>query len=170
MAWDQLNDILQALSSLTLIAGLPFAIFVHIIDRRKTRQNEQDNIYVMLGDSYFDFVRMTLSAADLNIWDKHDNAGLTQKELGQKWALFEALISIFERAYLFSYVAGREPDRRWRPWLSFMREWCQREDFSEWLPELVEDEDPEFAAYILDLLATSRANPPRIRPPQAMAQ
>jgi len=64
------NDILQALASITLIAGLPFAIAVHILDRRKARRNEQDNIYVMLGDSYFDFVRMTLSAADLNIWDK----------------------------------------------------------------------------------------------------
>jgi len=160
------SEALQALSDLVIISGLPFAILVFFLDRRKARQNEIDEIYVILGDSYFDFVRLTLSAPDINIWEKHDNINLTSKEQGQKWALFEALISLFERAYVFSYDVGKvgENARRWRPWETFMREWCARDDFAEWLPDLVADEDPDFARYILDLCKTTRAAPRRNRP------
>ncbi|MGB3339223.1 MAG: hypothetical protein WBA73_18760 [Devosia sp.] len=157
------NEALQAISSITLILGLPFAILAFVLDRRKARQNEITEIYVNLGDSYFDFVRMTLSAPDANVWEKHDNKDLTSREIGQKWALFEALVSLFERAYIFSYDAGKTGDnaRNWRPWETFMREWCAREDFSEWLPDLVADEDPAFAAYILDLCKIVQAAPRR---------
>jgi len=157
------SEVLQALSSVMLILGFPFAIFVFVLDRRKARQNEISEIYINLGDSYFDFVRMTLSAPDPNVWEKHDNIGLTSRDIGQKWALFEALVSLFERAYIFSYDAGKtgEGARSWRPWETTMREWCARDDFSEWLPDLVADEDPDFAQYMLALCRAARETPRR---------
>jgi hypothetical protein len=157
------NEALQAISSITLILGLPFAILAFVLDRRKARQNEITEIYINLGDSYFDFVRMTLSAPDPNVWEKHDNIDLASREIGQKWAMFEALISLFERAYIFSYDAGKTGDnaRNWRPWETSMREWCARDDFSEWLPDLVADEDPDFARYILKLCKAVREAPRR---------
>lgn len=157
------NEVLQAISSIMLILGLPFAVLAFVLDRRKARQNEISEIYINLGDSYFDFVRMTLSAPDANIWEKHDNLDLNSREIGQKWALFEALVSLFERAYIFSYDAGKTGDnaRNWRPWETSMREWCARADFSEWLPDLVADEDPDFARYILELCRLVREAPRR---------
>lgn len=160
------NEALQAITSITLILGFPFAILAFVLDRRKARQTEISEIYVNLGDSYFEFVRMTLSAPDPNVWEKHDNVGLESRDLGQKWAMFEALVSLFERAYVFSYDAGggRENVRHWRPWETSMREWCARDDFSEWLPDLVADEDPDFARYILDLCKSVREAPRRTLP------
>jgi hypothetical protein len=165
------RDVLDVISSIALILGLPFAIFAFVLDRRKARENEISEIYINLGDSYFDFVSMTLTAPDPNVWEKQDNVGLSSRDIGQKWAMFEALVSIFERAYIFSYDRGKtgENSRNWRPWESRMREWCLRDDFSEWLPDLVADEDPDFARHILELCRVARQAPRRKTPVTAPA-
>ncbi|MDO8960473.1 MAG: hypothetical protein Q7V02_00105, partial [Methylophilus sp.] len=64
--------------------------------------------------------------------------------------LFEILISLFERAYLLGYepkMSGKQL-RRWYSWDDYMREWCERDDFRELLPRLLQGEDPDFAKYI----------------------
>lgn len=159
MSFQPITEILQAVSSLALIAGFSYAILVFILDRRKARENEIHEIYVLLGDSYMGFVRLSLVAPDLRIWDKHENDGLSPKELSQKWALFEVLISLFERAYMFRDTLGVDSKtaRYWRTWESFIRRWCARRDFSDWLPELLQDEDPAFASYML-VLRDAQAN------------
>jgi hypothetical protein len=43
--------------------------------------------------------------------------------------------------------------RRWLSWDDSMREWCGRADFRELLPRLLRGEDPDFAGYLLRLLA-----------------
>jgi hypothetical protein len=74
-------------------------------------------------------------------------------------AIFGMLIALFERAYLLLYdtqLTGKDA-RRWRSWEDFMQEWCGREDFREAIPELLLGEDPEFAAYLLELSRDSLA-------------
>jgi DNA topoisomerase IB len=67
--------------------------------------------------------------------------------------MYEILISLFERAYLLAFEdnMSRKQLRRWRSWEDFMREWCRRVDFREMLPRLLQGEDPDFAAYIMNL-------------------
>jgi hypothetical protein len=72
--------------------------------------------------------------------------------------LFEILISLFERAYLLAYedkMTGKQL-RRWRSWDDYMREWCEREDFRKLLPKLLQGEDPDFCAYIENILKETR--------------
>lgn len=155
------GEFFGVLSSLVIIAGLPVTIVFYFLDRKQRQDNEVDEIYIMLGNAYFEFLKLTLAVPELNIWDKHDNVGLDSRQLGQKWALFDFLVSLFERAYIFSYEHGNVGEKawRWRSWETFMREWCERSDFSEWLPELVRDEDAKFAAFILSLLRDVQINP-----------
>jgi hypothetical protein len=60
------------------------------------------------------------------------------------------LISLFERAYLllFDTQMNEKRRRRWHSWEDYMREWSQREDFRQRLPELLRGEDPDFAHYL----------------------
>ncbi len=162
-SYELFKEILAILGNIALIAGLPFAIAAHILERRKERDDAIFETYVLLDDSYMEFVRLALSTPGLQIWDKQDNAGLSDADLHQKWALFEMLTSLFARAYQFGEYLGDSPEnaRRRRPWESFMRRWCAREDFAEWLPELVQDEDPDFAAHILAVQASVVQRPPR---------
>ena len=62
------------------------------------------------------------------------------------------LLSLFEKAYIILYDEdmGREAKRRWLSWEDDMREWCRKQDFQAALPDLLEGEDDEFSAYILD--------------------
>jgi hypothetical protein len=64
------------------------------------------------------------------------------------------LVSLFERAYLLLYEEDMNPRqlRLWQSWQDYMREWCQRADFRDALPELLRGENADFAAY-LDRLA-----------------
>lgn len=150
------SELLGILSSVVIIAGLPASIVFYVIDKRHAHQTNLDDVYVKLGDSYFEFIKVTLSLSELDIWEKHDNEGLDSRQLGQKWALFDFLIALFERAYILTFDKNNVSvtARRWRSWEMYMREWCERPDFREWLPELVEGEDDEFAAFMLDLLRT----------------
>ena len=60
------------------------------------------------------------------------------------------LVSLFERAYLLVYDSEMtdKEKRRWHSWEDYMREWCRRPDFCAMLPQLLEGEDEDFAAYI----------------------
>jgi hypothetical protein len=49
---------------------------------------------------------------------------------------------------LYESGMSRKQERRWRTWEDYMREWMVRDDFREMLPELLDNEDPEFTGYL----------------------
>jgi len=87
------------------------------------------------------------------------NQPLTDEQKERKLAIFNILITLFERAYhlVFDEKMDRQIQRLWLSWEDYMREWCRRKDFREALPELLEGEDAEFQP-------TSRKSPRRKRP------
>ena len=143
-------QILEMLSMLVTIFGLPLAIFFFVFEQRKERVNEEEEIYQMLSDGYTDFLKLSLGHSDLRLQSQDATVNLTGEQRDRLLAMFAILIALFERAYLVAY----EPDmperkrRRWASWEDFMREWCRRADFRNALPQLLPGEDPEFAVYI----------------------
>lgn len=143
-------QILEMLSYLVTIFGLPLAIFFFVFEQRKERINEEEEIYQMLADGYTNFLTLSLDHADLRLQSEEATFNLDGDQRDRLLAMFSILISLFERAYLVAY----EPDmperrqRRWASWEDFMREWCRRADFRAALPKLLPGEDPEFAVYI----------------------
>ncbi|WP_378952400.1 hypothetical protein [Mesorhizobium sp. ANAO-SY3R2] len=143
-------QILEMLSLLVTIFGLPLAIFVFVFEQRKARVNEEEEIYQMLADGYTNFLTLSLDHSDLHLQSEHPTTNLNDEQRDRLLAMFAILIALFERAYMVAY----EPDmparrqRRWASWEDFMREWCRRDDFRSSLPRLLPGEDPEFAVYI----------------------
>jgi hypothetical protein len=112
--------------------ALPFAILVFVIERRKERFVDEEEIYQRLSDEYTSFLKLVLDNSDLQLLRKSAPLGqLSEEQMERKLALFGILVSIFERA-----------------WEDYMREWCRRSDFRHALPELLEGEDPDFKAHI----------------------
>ena len=143
-------QILEMLSMLVTIFGLPLAIFVFVFEQRKARANEEEEIYQMLADGYTNFLKLSLNHSDLRLQSEQATVDLTDEQRDRLVAMFAILIALFERAYLVAYEADmpERRKRRWASWEDFMREWCQREDFREALPQLLPGEDPAFAVYI----------------------
>lgn len=141
----------EALSYVVTIVGLPLAILVFMYEQRRQRQNEEEEIYQRLSDEYTEFLKLVLANPDLQLLRKNANAApLTEEQKERKFAIFNILISLFERAYLLVYEEkmDRQSQRMWQSWEDYMREWCARRDFRETLPELLKGEDEDFCAHI----------------------
>ncbi len=138
-------------SYVVTVVGLPFAIGVFMFEQRKERQNEDEELYQRLSDEYAEFSKLLLENADLGLFSR-DTSGMTltpeQKE--RKKILFDILISLFERAYILVYEPSMndQAKRLWASWEDYIHFWCQRKDFREELPDLLQGEDPDFGQYI----------------------
>lgn len=142
--------VLEALSYLVTIVGLPLAIAVFVLDRRRDRQIGEEEIYLRLSDEYADFMRLVIDNADLRLRSPHPPTDLSDEQQERKLALFAILVSLFERAYVLVYEErmSRQQQRLWQSWEDYMHEWCQREDFRAALAPLLVGEDPGFIATI----------------------
>jgi hypothetical protein len=145
MTWVEWAEVL---SYIVTIVGLPMAIVVFLYEQRKERRNEQEEIYQRLSDEYTTFLRLVLDNADLHLLRKgNPGEDLTEEQKERKFAIFNILVSLFERAYLLVYddEMDRQTRRLWLSWEDYMREWCRRADFRAALGELLRGEDEDFA-------------------------
>jgi hypothetical protein len=148
MTWLQWAE---ALSYIVTIFGLPMAILVFMYEQRRDRQGEEEELYQRLSDEYTGFLKLVLGNPDLQLLRKAaPDQLLADEQQERKLAIFNILLSLFERAYLlvFEEKMDRQTQRLWRSWEDYMREWCRRKDFREALPELLEGEDEDFQTHI----------------------
>jgi hypothetical protein len=145
----------EMLSYIVTVFGLPLAIFAFLHEQRKERENEEEEVYQQLSDTYTDFLKLVIANPDLKLRSQASTPDLNEEQVERMQAMFEILISLFERAYLLAYEEdmSQKQLRRWCSWEDYMREWCRREDFREQLPRLLQGEDPDFAGYIVRLSA-----------------
>ena len=157
-----LHDVLESLSFLMTIVGLPLAILIFVFEQRKERQNEEEEIFQRLSDEYREFLKLVLDNADLHLLRREGNrAELTEEQQERRQAIFGILISLFERAYLLVYEdkMDKQTRRLWQSWEDYMREWVRRADFRDALPTLLEGEDEEFTHYISELVSEEEKAP-----------
>ena len=152
-------------SYVVTIIGLPFAIVIFIIEQRKERQNEEEEIFQRLSDEYREFLKLVLENADLQLLRKESrHAEFTDEQQERRLAIFGILISLFERAYLLVYEKemDRQTQRLWQSWEDYMTEWIRHAAFRRALPTLLEGEDEEFSRHIQSLAQAvdAKAAPP----------
>ena len=154
-------DYWELASYVVTVFGLPFAILIFIYEQRKERDNEEEEAYQVLSDAYRDFLKLVLANPDLRLRSTTAAQDLSDEQKERQLVIFEMLISLFERAYLLAYEEDMSPRqaRRWRSWDDYMREWCQREDFRELLPRLVQGEDPDYVRYIQRIAEEEQRSP-----------
>lgn len=147
-------EIWEIASYVVTVIGLPLAIVVFVVEQRKQRQADHEEIYQRLSDEYREFLKLVLRNTDLHLLRK-DAAKFqfTEDQMERRQIFFEILVSLFERAYLLVYDEKMDSNnqRLWQTWEDFMREWCRRDDFRSVLPDLLSGEDPEFSKHILGL-------------------
>jgi hypothetical protein len=138
------------------IFGLPFAIIVFVLEQRKERQTQEEEIFQRLSDEYREFLKLVLDNADLQLLRRHGaRQDFTEEQKERRFAIFGILVSLFERAYILVYEEkmDKQTRRLWQSWEDYIREWVHRIDFRDSLPQLLEGEDPDFTAYIADMAA-----------------
>ncbi|GAA5164696.1 hypothetical protein [Viridibacterium curvum] len=143
------KDWMELASYVVTVVALPFAIIVFIIEQRRERANEEEEIYLKLADDYGSFMRLVLENADLKLRSRTRTL-LDEEQTERRLAIYSILVSLFESAYMlvFEDKMNRKQQRMWQSWEDFMHEWCAREDFRDALPALLHGEDPDFVRTI----------------------
>lgn len=138
-------------SYVVTVVALPFGIIVYVLEQRKERQNEDEELYQRLSDEYADFQQLLLKNADLQLISGHAlDSEMTDEQRERKMIIFDLLVSLFERAYILVYEEdmSKQNQRLWATWEDYIRFWTKRNDFRKSLHDLLEGEDPEFSAYM----------------------
>jgi hypothetical protein len=149
----------EFLSFVVTVVGLPLAIVVYLLDQRKERMNDQEEIFQRLSDEYREFLKLVLDNADLQLLRREGaRSEFTEEQKERRLAIFGILVSLFERAHLLVYEEkmDKQTRRMWKSWEDYMREWVRRTDFRSALPALLEGEDEEFTKYIRNLADTEK--------------
>lgn len=148
-------QIAEFVSYVVTIVGLPFAIVVFLLEQRKERQTDEEEIFQRLSDEYREFLKLALDNSDLQLMRRSGGPDLplTDEQKERRFVIFGILVSLFERAYLLVYEEhmSKQTRRLWQSWEDYMREWVRRGEFRDALPELLEGEDQDFTAHILAL-------------------
>ena len=143
-------------SYVVTVVGLPFAIIVFMIDQKKERNNEDEELYQRLSDEYADFLKLLLENADLKLTSHNSGESqLGDEQEERKRIIFDILISLFERAFILVYEENMSGQTRrlWSSWEDYIRYWCKRRDFREALAYLLQGEDPDFEIYVKKIAA-----------------
>jgi hypothetical protein len=147
----------ELMSYIVTVVGLPLAIVVFLLEQRKERENEEEEVYQLLSDNYQDFLKVALANPDLRLFSADIEGTLNSEQKERQFIIFNMLMSLFERAYLLLHeedMSSRQA-RRWNSWEDYMVEWCRRADFRDSLPRLLHGEDPSFVRYVERLAASS---------------
>jgi len=102
--------------------------------------NVQEEIYQRLADEYAGFLMLVLGNADLRLLRRAGGTDqLTEEQEERRLALFNILVSLFERAYMLVYEEKMDKQTRriWLSWEDYMRERCRRGEFRAVLPALL---------------------------------
>lgn len=152
MAIDTLLQHWELASYVVTVFGLPYALWIFWVEKRRQIKAEEAETYQRLSDEYGSFLKLLLDNADLRLILEGGPTvtSLSEEQRERKQLVFEILVALFERAFILVYARrmSRLQKRLWATWDDYIQFWCRRPDFVEALPALLEGEDPEFQAYI----------------------
>lgn len=122
--------VIAAIADLVTILGVPGAILVFLLEKRKERRIQEYETYDALDDRYTEFQRMCIEYPGLDIHEvahTHPKV-ISEDERKQELAAFSILFSIFERAFLM-YEDQSTPakQRQWSGWQEYIRHYLRRE-------------------------------------------
>jgi hypothetical protein len=142
-------EFMEFLSYVATVIGIPLATVTYILQEKKERQNEQEEIYDKLMGHYTVIQEKLFEFPELDVHDKTLN---NFEDARRQYILYQMVVSLFERAYI---LLASEDDpayqRMWNSWEDYIREWIKHPNFRAALPRLMEGEDKFFVDYIAGL-------------------
>lgn len=82
----------EMLSYVVTVFGLPLAIFSFLHEQRKERENEDEEVYQQLSDTYTDFLKLVIENPDLKLRSQISTPDLNEEQTERMQVMFEILI------------------------------------------------------------------------------
>lgn len=142
-------EFMELLSYVATVVGIPLAIATFMLQEKKERQNEQEEIYDKLMAHYAEIQSKLFEYPEL---DMHSAPSEDPETHRRQYILYEMLISLFERSFIMlENEKAPEYQRMWNSWVDYIESWLAKPNFVAALPQLMKGEDPDFVAYVAKL-------------------
>jgi hypothetical protein len=151
MSLDCAAKVLDFIVKIFQLIGIPVAIVLYMVNKRKEVRDRDYGTYDTLDDKYIDYLKLCLDYPDLDVADtpKANMGVLTPGQQYREWVLFSILISIMERAYLmYLNTSFQVRTDQWDGWEDYLEEWGKRENFRRALSKLASGFDERFVKYL----------------------
>lgn len=127
-----LRDVLEPLSYLAILLGVPVALWQHRRAVHKEQEDREGGTYDALDEKFLEYQRICLDHTDLDIADVAQPLAveLTPEQRRAELIAFTFLMSVFERAFLmYRTQSGVVRRRQWSGWEEYMRDFAGRLNF-----------------------------------------
>jgi hypothetical protein len=141
------------------LVGIPVAIIIFWIKKTEEKRDREYGTYDALDDKYIEYLKLCLQNADLDVADtpRATAAALTPDQTHREQVMFSILIAVLERAFLMYRDKSMRIRRlQWSGWHAYIRNWCRRPNFVSALPQLRDQFDQDFVAYLDAQVAACR--------------
>lgn len=160
--FEQNQIVLEGISNIATIVGVPFAVYLFLNEKKKQRFEQELNTYNDMSKEYREFMKLCIEHPELQLYpyDTGTSQKFSPKQKAQQLIMFEILVSMCESAY-FQYkdhdTAFKEA--QWSGWHQYMLDWFENEDFRiAWNIHLSSEFDKGFLAYMANVSKESDQN------------
>jgi len=129
---SQIVEYLDIATKIIVLLGFPIAYFQYARGKRKEKQDREYGTYNSLDEKYLEFQKLCLDHPYLDIFDIPDEKPLelNEKQKKEELILLTMQFSVFERAYLlYSDQNSAIKKKQWSGWDSYIKSYCERENF-----------------------------------------
>jgi hypothetical protein len=130
------KDLLEALSYLAALLGIPIFLFTFISNIRRERREADMNAFAEADARYHDWNMAIMSYPHLDVsWYQNGvrRNDLTEEERHQQDLLFEILTRIIERAFLvYRMSSSSVRHSQWSGWDQFATDYCAKPNYRDW--------------------------------------
>lgn len=149
-------EILELVSGVVTIIGIPIAVTLFFLEKRRERLDREYNTYREVNRDYMDYLLLCLEHPDLDVFDvplERENSA-TKEQIRKEQIIYEILLTMLERAFLlYEDKSKKIREEQWTGWHDYIIEWCHRENFVKSWHELgINQYDADFVAYIKALV------------------
>ena len=155
-----MTEIIETLSYLATVLGIPAALLLFVRDRRRERTARYRQSYADVDVAYVDFMKLCLENSDLSVLREEGKMraalgeGLSDSELRRKWALYAILISVLERAFVNFYDCPEElRDHQWDGWEVYALDYLKIPEFRRVWNAIGSNFDERFFEHIEESLS-----------------
>src|SRR5215210_3723635 len=153
-------EIAEFLSYAATIVGIPLALGLFYLDRRRERWERRQRIYEAPNALYAEYLRLCMNHPELDIFDVPAPTVYTPESKKKEWIAFTLLVSMMESAYLlYRDHPDRSRNSQWPGWVEYIQWWLSRPNFAEAWDMLSLQFDSDFVRFMNEL--------PKVPYPQA---
>ncbi len=153
-----LRALLDIAVTVVNLVGVPVAIVLFFLNKRRERLEREYGTYNSLDEKYVDYLKICVEHPNLDVFDLPMPDYKPTPELRwQELQVFAMLFAIPERAYLMYRDKSQVVrEAQWVGWEGYMKDWASRQNFRDAWDKLKGQFDCGFEKYMASLLSQIR--------------